>query len=31
MLFLRTFERAERVHDAMLARGWHGTIRSLDE
>ena len=24
MLFLRTFERAERVHDAMLARGWDG-------
>ena len=22
MLFLRTFERAERVHDAMIARGW---------
>ncbi len=31
MLFLRTFERAERVHDAMIARGWTGTIRSLDD
>jgi cobalt/nickel transport system permease protein len=31
MLFLRTFERAERVHDAMIARGWDGSIRSLDD
>jgi cobalt/nickel transport system permease protein len=31
MLFLRAFERAERVHDAMIARGWDGTIRSLDD
>ncbi len=31
LLFLRTFERAERVHDAMVARGWQGTIHSLDE
>ncbi len=31
MLFLRTFERAERVHDAMIARGWDGIIRSLDD
>jgi cobalt/nickel transport system permease protein len=31
MLFLRTFERAERVHGAMIARGWSGTIRSLDD
>ncbi len=30
MLLLRTFERAERVHNAMLARGWDGTFRSLD-
>jgi cobalt/nickel transport system permease protein len=30
-LFLRTFERAERVHGAMLARGWDGAIRSLDD
>jgi cobalt/nickel transport system permease protein len=29
-LFLRSFERAERVHDAMLARGWDGTLRTLD-
>jgi cobalt/nickel transport system permease protein len=31
MLLLRSFERAERVHAAMLARGWDGTIRSLHE
>ena len=31
MLFLRTFERAERVHGAMIARGWSGVIRSLDD
>jgi cobalt/nickel transport system permease protein len=31
MLFLRTVERTERVHDAMIARGWDGTIRSLDD
>ncbi|QDV33315.1 energy-coupling factor transporter transmembrane component T family protein [Tautonia plasticadhaerens] len=29
-LMLRSFERGERVHSAMLARGWDGTIRSLD-
>jgi cobalt/nickel transport system permease protein len=31
MLFLRTFERAERVHGAMVARGWNGVIHSLDD
>ena len=31
LLFLRTFERAERVHGAMVARGWDGVIRGLDE
>jgi cobalt/nickel transport system permease protein len=31
MLLLRSFERGERVHAAMLARGWDGTVRSLDE
>jgi cobalt/nickel transport system permease protein len=31
LLFLRTFERAERVHDAMIARGWQGTLHSLEE
>lgn len=31
VLFLRSMERGERVHAAMLARGWDGTIRSLDE
>jgi cobalt/nickel transport system permease protein len=30
LLFLRAFERGERVHGAMLARGWDGTIRTLD-
>ena len=30
MLFVRSFERGERVHAAMLARGWDGTIRTLD-
>ena len=30
MLFLRSFERGERVHAAMLARGWDGTVRALD-
>ena len=31
MLLLRSFERAERVHDAMIARGWDGTIRTLED
>ena len=30
MLLLRSFERGERVHAAMLARGWDGTVRTLD-
>ena len=30
ILFLRAFERGERVHSAMLARGWDGTVRTLD-
>jgi cobalt/nickel transport system permease protein len=30
VLFLRAFERGERVHAAMIARGWDGTIRTLD-
>lgn len=29
-LFLRSFERSERVHSAMLSRGWDGTVRTLD-
>ena len=29
-LLLRSFERGERVHAAMLARGWDGTVRTLD-
>ena len=29
-LFLRTYERAERVHLAMLARGWRETMPRLD-
>ena len=31
MLFLRSFERADRVQDAMIARGWDGTLRTLDD
>lgn len=31
VLFLRAIERGERVHAAMVARGWDGTIRTLDE
>jgi len=30
-LFLRSFERAERVYAAMLARGYDGEIRSLPQ
>jgi cobalt/nickel transport system permease protein len=30
VLFVRAFERGERVYAAMLARGWDGTIRTLD-
>jgi cobalt/nickel transport system permease protein len=30
LLLLRSFERAERVHSAMLARGWDGTIHHLN-
>jgi len=30
MLLVRSFERSERVHAAMLARGFDGEIRSLD-
>jgi cobalt/nickel transport system permease protein len=31
LLFLRAFERAERVHGAMVARGWEGTLHRLDD
>ncbi len=31
LLFLRAFERAERVHGAMVSRGWQGILRSLEE
>jgi cobalt/nickel transport system permease protein len=31
VLFVRAMERGERVHAAMLARGWDGTIRNLDD
>jgi cobalt/nickel transport system permease protein len=31
MLFLRTYERAERIFGAMLARGWDGVLRSLED
>lgn len=30
MLLIRGMGRAERVHDAMCARGWDGEVRSLD-
>jgi cobalt/nickel transport system permease protein len=30
MLLVRSFERSERVHAAMLARGFDGEIRTLD-
>jgi cobalt/nickel transport system permease protein len=28
-LFLRGLERSERIHNAMLARGYDGSIRSI--
>jgi cobalt/nickel transport system permease protein len=31
MLLLRSLERADRVHAAMTARGWDGTLRSLED
>ena len=31
LLLLRAMERAERTHRAMLARGWDGSVRSLDD
>jgi cobalt/nickel transport system permease protein len=31
MLLLRSFERAERVQGAMTARGWDGTLRTLND
>ncbi|MCX7394582.1 MAG: cobalt ECF transporter T component CbiQ [Planctomycetales bacterium] len=31
LLLLRAMERAERTHRAMLARGWAGSARSLDD
>lgn len=30
MLLVRAMTRAERVHGAMCARGWDGTVRSID-
>lgn len=29
-LFLRSYERSERVYNAMLARGYYGTLRTLN-
>ncbi len=29
-LFLRSYERSERVYNAMLARGYHGTLQTLN-
>jgi cobalt/nickel transport system permease protein len=31
VLLLRSLERSERVHAAMISRGWDGTMRSLEE
>lgn len=31
MLMIRSLNRAERVHNAMLARGWTGEVRRLEE
>ncbi len=31
VLLLRALEREERVHSAMTARGWDGTMRTLDD
>jgi cobalt/nickel transport system permease protein len=31
MLLMRSFERAERVQGAMIARGWDGTLRTLED
>jgi cobalt/nickel transport system permease protein len=31
MLFVRAFERAERVHAAMCARGWRGAMPTRDD
>ena len=31
MLLIRALERSERVYGAMCARGWDGTLRTLDE
>ncbi len=31
LLLLRAMERAERTHRAMLARGWDGSVRSLED
>ena len=30
VLLLRAWERGDRVHAAMAARGWDGVIRTLD-
>ena len=29
-LFLRSYERSERVYNAMLARGYYGTLMTLN-
>jgi cobalt/nickel transport system permease protein len=31
MLFIRSFERADRVYHAMASRGYDGSIRTLSE
>jgi cobalt/nickel transport system permease protein len=29
-LFLRSYERSERIYDAMVARGFEGTFRHME-
>ena len=31
MLLIRSLNRSERIHNAMLSRGWEGEIRTLEE
>jgi cobalt/nickel transport system permease protein len=30
MLLIRALDRSERIHGAMVSRGWHGNMRTLD-
>jgi cobalt/nickel transport system permease protein len=31
ILFVRAFERSERVHAAMMARGWRGDVPAKED